>query len=589
MTQFQSRRVVMMIEQSWPGLYMATRLAGAGLLCAVIVEREPLNEARWSLRGLRRAARIAGWRPALESFVGFRHGIRHSIGRIRNPGTHPQLSDLRKLNVDVHRVTAFKSEQCHELLQRLAPDVTIICGTPILPESLLSIARICTLNTHTSVLPHYRGGGSLDWPLFFRDTEKIGFTIHQAVAKVDAGPYLCQEAIAVRNGDTGEDLLRRAFVRATERMTEILRESPLDATDFKPYEKPLAYSWRTPDSMVRRYIYGPSLRHRARPVVQRVVWKAKLSPFPRRKDHGITVFFFHRALANDTPQSDWRRILGHPTVDELREKLLYLKERFEIIPAARALELIDRRQPLRQSYAVITADDGYRDFRTHFLPLAESLSVPATFFVCSGAITSRSIWFQKLYDLITQIRGDRLYLPWADRRIYFGDVEHRALTVERVIIPSMKRLTRENRRRRLEDLLESNRVDSEADPRDAFCDMRDLLELKASRMIELHLHSHEHDPYETLTDEELEQDIIACRRFFSETLGIESTVLAYPHGGFRSEHAPIFSRLGITHAFSTVRGFEQPPTARPYSILRAVMDNEPLAGFHWTLSKMLRG
>ena len=159
---------------------------------------------------------------------------------------------------------------------------------------------------------------------------------------------------------------------------------------------------------MRRYIYGPSLRHRASPVIKRLAWKMKVNPFPRRKGHGIVVFYFHRALANDTPRSDWRRIMGHPTVDELREKLVYLKDRFEIIPASQALELIDRRQPLQQSYAVITADDGYRDFRTHFLPLAEALSVPATFFVCTGAVTTGSVWFQKLYDLITQIRGDRL-------------------------------------------------------------------------------------------------------------------------------------------------------------------------------------
>ena len=579
----------MMIEQSWPGLYMSTSLARSGLLSAVIVEQEPLDGARWSLRGLRRAAWIAGWQPAIQAFLGFRHGLQHFIGRIRNPRMHPQLSDLRDLRVDVHRVTAFKSEPCHELLRRLAPDVTIICGTPILPESLLSIARICTLNTHTSVLPHYRGGGSLEWPLFFRDTEKIGFTIHKAIAQVDAGPFLCQEAIAVQARDTGQDLLRRAFVRATERMTDILRESHLDPTEFKHYEKPLAYSWHKPNRIVRRYMYGPSLRRRATPVVQRIAWKIKLNPFPRQKDHGIVVFYFHRALANDTPRSDWRRILGHPTVDELREKLLYIKERFEIIPTAQALELIDRRQPLQQSYAVITADDGYRDFRTHFLPLAEALSVPATFFVCTGAITNGSVWFQKLYDLITQIRGGRLYLPWADRRIYFGDVEHRVLTIEDVIIPYLKRLTRENRQRRLEELFQSNPVDSGTDPRDAFCDIRDLLELKASRRIELHLHSHDHDPYETLTDKELEEDVRASQRFFSEQLGIDSTVLSYPNGKFKSEQTGLVSRLGIKHAFSTIRGFEQPPTARPYSLLRAGISNEPLAGFHWNLSRILQG
>src|SRR5437867_3136343 len=156
-----SRRIVMMMEQAWPGLYMSTKLARAGLLSAVIVEEEPLDGVNCSLHGVRRAAGTVGWRPAIEAFLGFRHGIRHALRRMRERETHPQLSDFRDLQVDVHRVPAFKSEACHELLRRLAPDVTVICGTPILPDSLLSIARICTLNTHTSILPHYRGGGSL--------------------------------------------------------------------------------------------------------------------------------------------------------------------------------------------------------------------------------------------------------------------------------------------------------------------------------------------------------------------------------------------------------------------------------------------
>ena len=145
MNAFTPRRVVMMMEHAWPGLYMSAKLARDGLLSAVIVQQESLDDARWSIRGLRRAAATAGWRPAVSAFLGFRHGIHHALSRMWERTDHPQLSDLRDLKVDVYRVAAFKSEACRDLLTRLAPDVTVICGTPILPESLLSVARICTL------------------------------------------------------------------------------------------------------------------------------------------------------------------------------------------------------------------------------------------------------------------------------------------------------------------------------------------------------------------------------------------------------------------------------------------------------------
>ena len=588
MTGPQSHRVVMLIEQSWPGLYMSAHLAKAGLLCAVIVQEEPLDNARWSLRGLRRAAQNAGWLPGLQAFVGFRHGILHAFNRIRTPAAHPLVNDLRQWGVLVHRVRHFKSEDCRELLRSLAPDITVICGTPILPESLLSIARICTLNTHTSLLPHYRGGGSLFWPLFFRDISRVGFTIHKAVAQVDAGPYLHQEAITVSPADTPQTLLRRSFVRASDVMTELLRHLPSDSSPFKHYEKPLAYSWRSPHAAVRRYADGSTLRQRVLPLVQRAVWT--LTAGPRRADaRGITVFYFHRALANDTPPTDFRRVLGHPTIDELREKLLYLKQSFKIIPARKALELIDGHEPLTEAYAVVTADDGYRDFRTNFLPLAEELNVPATLFVCTGAIKNGSVWFQRLYDLISDFHSDRLYLPWADCRIHFGEVEHRVLTIERVISPYIKRLTRMVRRDQLDAFFESNPIDAEPDSRDAFCDTRDLEALSASPLIELHLHSDEHDPYETLTDKELEDDVKACMRFFSEQLRIESTVLSYPNGRSKSDQAPVLARLGIKHAFSTLPGVEDPQKTRPYSILRTGMTNEPMASFHWNLRKLIQG
>jgi hypothetical protein len=181
-----------------------------------------------------------------------------------------------------------------------------------------------------------------------------------------------------------------------------------------------------------------------------------------------------------------------------------------------------------------------------------------------------------------------LYLPWADCRVYFGDTEHRVMTIERAIAPYLKRLSRTARTERLESLFRHNPVDPIPDPQDAFCTTEDLLKLRASPFAELHPHSHYHHPYETLNEEELVDDVTRCRRFFVDSLGIESSVMSYPNGRSRPGHDAILNRLGIKHAFSINFGLEQPPKTLPYGIMRAPLSSEPMASFHWNIRRLLR-
>ena len=64
------------------------------------------------------------------------------------------------------------------------------------------------INVHPSLLPEFKGLDAVGRALS-AGVEQTGVTVHFAVAEVDSGPVLAQEAVAVRPGDTKSSLLGR--------------------------------------------------------------------------------------------------------------------------------------------------------------------------------------------------------------------------------------------------------------------------------------------------------------------------------------------------------------------------------------------
>jgi methionyl-tRNA formyltransferase/peptidoglycan/xylan/chitin deacetylase (PgdA/CDA1 family) len=579
------RRIVVMAEKSWESLFLTSTLKRAGLdVVALIVDRAPTDgiafrPLRWKQARARVGLRLSSW-----AFLGLPLGPGHHVRRLAfGRSAYPVLRDVQKLGIPIKRVDAFKSPECHAVLRDLRPDVMVICGTPILPESLLSIPSVCTINIHTSVLPHYRGGGSLFWPLFFRDHEKVGFTIHKAIAALDAGPFLYQERVPVAAGDTPKSLLQKCFRAAAPRLAAILAAAPLDERSWHSYPKTVSHVHRRPHPEVYRFLFGSAAvagaKRAARHVLNgaRAVLPGRHSPVGRH-----VAFFMHRALPDNTSRSDWRRVLGHPTVSELREKLGFLKQHFTLVSVSQWLGRLESDEPSTDRYAVLTVDDGYRDFRTGLLPVLEELNVPAAFFVCTGAIEAKTVWYQRVYDLIDAHRPDRLWVPWMDTHIYFGDVRHRVLTVERVLLAHLKRLPRSRRRELVDRLILENRVSPSGSTADAFCTLDDLKALQRSPLVELFPHSHDHDPFETLTDEELHTDLTTCRQFLADRLGIAFEVFSYPNGHFKDAQRALLSNLGIRYGFTTENGAEQGGKTDRLALRRNGLGNEKLSAYrHW--------
>ena len=119
---------------------------------------------------------------------------------------------------------ALPEEGALEEAARLRPDLlAIACFPRILGERWLTLAPHGALNLHPSRLPAYRGPSPLFWQ-FRNGEERMGVTLHRAVAAVDAGPVLEIDEMPVAAGVSASEvnaaLARRGaalLVRAVRR------------------------------------------------------------------------------------------------------------------------------------------------------------------------------------------------------------------------------------------------------------------------------------------------------------------------------------------------------------------------------------
>ena len=87
----------------------------------------------------------------------------------------------------------------------------------MLGAELLALPRYGAYNMHGSLLPKYRGRVPVNWAVIMGEQE-TGATLHQMVAKPDAGGIVDQQAVPIGPEDTAADV----FGKVTEAAEQVL-------------------------------------------------------------------------------------------------------------------------------------------------------------------------------------------------------------------------------------------------------------------------------------------------------------------------------------------------------------------------------
>ena len=116
-----------------------------------------------------------------------------------------ELARSKRLDTVLDPETAALGER----IRRLAPDfIFSFYYRRMLPAEMLAVARCGAYNMHGSLLPKYRGRAPVNWAVLHGEAQ-TGATLHEMVAKPDAGRIVDQQAVPIGEDDTAADVFRR--------------------------------------------------------------------------------------------------------------------------------------------------------------------------------------------------------------------------------------------------------------------------------------------------------------------------------------------------------------------------------------------
>lgn len=143
--------------------------------------------------------------------------------------TPPPVKELaEKLGIPVLQPENINDEQGTHRPKLTADFLVTVAYGEIFSPALLQIPRIAPVNVHASLLPKLRGASPIEQCLLNGEKE-TGVTIQRMVERLDAGPILAQERIAIAERETAVSLREKLSKIAAHLLPATLK-APLAET-----------------------------------------------------------------------------------------------------------------------------------------------------------------------------------------------------------------------------------------------------------------------------------------------------------------------------------------------------------------------
>src|SRR5688572_8786152 len=129
---------------------------------------------------------------------------------------------------------------------------------------------------------------------------------------------------------------------------------------------------------------------------------------------GLVVLNYHRIGDPSATPYDPGTFSG--TADDLYEHVRLFKRRHAIVTLDEAIDLALARRPAKRPAILMTFDDGYRDNWSVALPVLESLSAPAAFFLVPAFLDGNTLpWWDVIAYVVKHSRKRRFTLAYPAR------------------------------------------------------------------------------------------------------------------------------------------------------------------------------
>ena len=117
-------------------------------------------------------------------------------GRGRRLQPSPVKAEAQRLGLPVLEARRVGSDEISQIASVQPQVICVAAYGAILPDELLDVPELDTVNVHASLLPRGRGAAPIQRAVLEGD-EQAGVSIMRIVHDLDAGPYCCQASLAI--------------------------------------------------------------------------------------------------------------------------------------------------------------------------------------------------------------------------------------------------------------------------------------------------------------------------------------------------------------------------------------------------------
>ena len=127
----------------------------------------------------------------------------------------------KSMGLDVIQEQDLKSGHFVSKLKELDADLFVVVAFRILPNSLITIPKLGSINLHGSLLPAYRGAAPIQWALINGEDE-TGLSTFFIAPKVDTGAVICQDKLPIYPNDNYGTLSERMGILGSVLLVETI-------------------------------------------------------------------------------------------------------------------------------------------------------------------------------------------------------------------------------------------------------------------------------------------------------------------------------------------------------------------------------
>lgn len=274
----------------------------------------------------------------------------------------------------------------------------------------------------------------------------------------------------------------------------------------------------------------------------------KLRAYYRGK---ILVLMYHELADDGDDIEAWTVVRKSSFVEQVG----YLQDIFDIVSLEHAIERLPFGGDSDRPMAVITFDDGSHGNYDVLLPAVESLCVPVSIFLATGAIeTQTPYWFDRL---ITTLQSDALIAVSIDG---CGDgwyeINRRRgprnwNEIERLLV-DLKRLNPDAR----EEIVDQIVSQLPQPPRSRYklrpFSVEQVRVLARHPLIHLGAHSHCHNILVQLNEVQIDASVRRCKQLIRQWTGSWPKYFCYPNGDYDERVAVAVRRHGFRCGLATI-------------------------------------